>query len=119
MTEHDMQCSIINECAYRANQDPRYGLLYAIPNGGHRDVRVGVKLKAEGVRKGMLDLCLPVPRHSFHGLYMELKVGKNKPTPEQRQWQNALTLQGYFVTVVYDDPAEAMRILEWYLEANE
>jgi hypothetical protein len=114
-----MQCSILAECAYRANQDPRWNLLYAIPNGGDRNAVVGAKLKAEGVRKGMLDLCLPVASHGFHGLYCELKVGKNKPTVEQLAWIDALTLNGYFVTVVYDDPAEAIRIIKWYLDGDE
>lgn len=117
--EHSMQVAIIAECERKGALNPLWRLVYAIPNGGHRSKAVAGKLKAEGVRKGILDLCLPIARHGFHGLYMELKISPNKPTVEQLAWIDALTVQGYFVTVVYDDPAEAIRILEWYLEAKE
>jgi hypothetical protein len=74
---------------------PELKLLYAVPNGGMRNVIVARKLKAEGVRSGVPDLVLPVPRGTFHGLYIEVKHGDNKPTPEQYAWMKALTEQGY------------------------
>lgn len=48
-------------------------LMYAIPNGDKRDPRIAAKLKAEGVKPGVPDIFLPVPRSVFHGLYIELK----------------------------------------------
>lgn len=81
MTEHDLQASIIQECDLRANQNADYGKIFAIPNGGDRDIRVAVKLKAEGVRRGVPDLMLLAKRHGYSGLVIELKVGTNRQSP--------------------------------------
>jgi hypothetical protein len=37
---------------------PVLKLLYAVPNGGDRNINVARKLKAEGVLAGVADLCL-------------------------------------------------------------
>ena len=57
--------------------------------------------KAMGVKRGVPDICLPVPLGGYAGLYIELKAGKNRPTPEQREWLSALTQFGYFAVVCY------------------
>src|SRR3990167_7125439 len=41
---------------------PDVRLLFAIPNGGLRNIRVAMNLKAEGVRAGIPDYFLAVPR---------------------------------------------------------
>jgi hypothetical protein len=76
-------------------------ILYAVPNGGHRNVIVAAKMKAEGVLSGVPDLCLPVARKGFHGLYIELKAGKNKTTPNQKQVMKQLIAEGYKCAVCY------------------
>lgn len=64
---------------------PELEWMHAIPNGGQRDKRTAAKLKSEGVKRGVLDVFLPVPvRHnemvdfSFYpvrycGLWIEMK----------------------------------------------
>ncbi len=47
--------------------------LFAIPNGGWRHPATAARLKAQGVRPGVPDLFLMVPRGTFHGLYIEMK----------------------------------------------
>ena len=47
---------------------PELRLLFAVPNGGHRHRAVAARLKDEGVKAGVPDLFLPVPRGAFHGL---------------------------------------------------
>lgn len=112
-TEHDLQVSIIAECDRRAFNEPLWGLIYAIPNGGHRKKGVAAKLKAEGVRAGVPDLCWPIARHGYHGLYMELKIGRNRPTDAQRAWINTLIAQNYYVVVTFEFN-HALEQLEWY-----
>lgn len=75
--------------------------MFAIPNGGHRHIAVATKLKREGVKSGVPDVCLPVPRRSYHGLFIEMKFNKNKPSAKQKDWIEALSEQGYFVRVCY------------------
>jgi hypothetical protein len=61
---------------------PVLNLLYAVPNGGYRNIYVARKLKAEGVRAGVADLCLPAARRGYHGLYLEMKSEEGVATSE-------------------------------------
>ena len=93
---------------------PELSLLYASANGGKRDIVTAVKLKAEGVRAGVPDICLPAARASYHGLYIELKVGNNKPTEMQKWWIARLREQGFAVALCYG-AAEAIDAITAYL----
>lgn len=57
---------------------------------------------------------LPVPRGIYHGLYIELKAGKNKTTDNQGRWLCELSEQGYKTAVCYGW-AEAAEMLKAYL----
>jgi hypothetical protein len=94
-----------------ASRYPGLGLLFAIPNGGHRNPIVAKKLKSEGVRRGIPDLCLPVARGGFHGLFIELKVENNPATLEQKQWIEALRQEGYAAFIVrgWESAAEHLK----------
>ena len=48
-------------------QWPELALLHHIPNGGTRDAVEAKHLKQQGVKSGVPDLCLPVPRGQYHG----------------------------------------------------
>lgn len=93
---------------------PELKLLHAIPNGGSRDIREARNLKRQGVRSGVPDLCLPVSRGVYHGLYIEMKVGRNKPSINQRTWISELRANGYAVSVCYG-ATEARQTIEKYL----
>ena len=81
---------------------PELRLLHAIPNGGKRDIRTAAMLKAEGVKPGVPDICLPVPRGGKHGMYIELKRRKGGTVSEAQQaWIRALCGQGYACTVCH------------------
>lgn len=76
--EHAEQKALFEWLAYKTNQDPLFGLAYAIPNGGNRDAVTGARLKNEGVKPGIPDICWPVPKAFYLdrvrcGLYVELK----------------------------------------------
>ena len=73
MTEHDEQVALLKFCNLNQVKYPELALLYAIPNGGNRNIVTATKLKAEGVKAGVPDLCLPVPRGGYHGMYLEMK----------------------------------------------
>lgn len=117
MSEHDQQVALFNWAAYSRNRWPELDLLFAIPNGGLRNVRVAGKLKAEGVKSGVPDLFLPVSRRQYHGLFIELKFGKNKPSPQQNAWLDRLAGQGYCALAACGWE-QAATILENYLEGR-
>lgn len=90
--------------------------LLAVPNGGARHRAEGGKLKAQGVRAGVPDLFLAVPRAGSCGLWIELKRQRGgKTTPAQEQWIDRLTDAGYTVAVAQGWRA-ASRMILTYLE---
>jgi hypothetical protein len=82
--------------------------------GARGILRVATKLKAEGVKRGVPDYCLPVARGRYNGLYLELKAPGGRVTVEQNWWIDKLEDQGYAAGVCYGAD-EAIRILETYL----
>lgn len=99
--EHDEQVALIQWCDYHMRKYPELEALYAIPNGGLRNLRVGQKLKAEGVKPGIPDLHLPVPRGPYNSFYIEMKFGDNKQTGYQKLRQKILEGHGNKVVVCY------------------
>ena len=94
---------------------PELDLLYHIPNGGSRNRLEAANLKRQGVKSGVPDLCLPVARGGYHGLYIEMKYGKNKTSENQNKWLEALQKQDYAVAVCYGWQ-EAQQVITDYLE---
>lgn len=95
MSEHAEQVAVFEWARLLEERRPELALLFAIPNGGARHPATGRKLKAEGVKRGVPDLCLPVARGAYHGFYAELKTGTGRVTPEQRWWAERLQAHGY------------------------
>lgn len=104
--------------AYNMGRYPELELLHHIPNGGSRNKAEAANLKRQGVKSGVPDICLPVARGGYHGLYIEMKAGKNTTTENQKNWLTLLRLQKYAATVCYSWE-EAAQTLEKYLEAKE
>lgn len=90
-----------------------YDYLFAIPNGGHRDKRVAVKLKAQGVKAGVSDLMLPVPMQVFPGLWIEMKVKGNTLTDLQEEWFIKMHRQGYMCVMCVGWKAAAETIASY------
>jgi hypothetical protein len=91
MTEHEDQKALFEYAAIMANQDPAWNMLVAIPNGQYRPGQ----RKEPGLKRGFPDMGLFVPRGGYHGLFVELKYGRNKQTDAQKQWEYKLTEYGY------------------------
>ncbi|MDR0620314.1 MAG: VRR-NUC domain-containing protein [Deltaproteobacteria bacterium] len=90
-------------------------LYYAVPNGGWRNKVVAVKLKAQGVRPGVPDMVIPVPRGGYHGLYIELKRAKGgQVSAYQKDWIENLREHGYRAEVCAGADA-AMAVVVDYL----
>ena len=56
---------------------------------------------------------MPVARGGYHGLFLELKHGRNKTTPEQSYWLERLERQGYRADVVYEFEGARAAIIEY------
>ncbi len=115
LKEHDHQKAVFTWAMANREQWPELNLLYAIPNEDKRSVERVRKLKAQGMRPGLPDLCLPTPRGDFHGLYIELKRPGGKLRPNQELWLKALAGQGY-MTAVCIGADEAITTIKDYLD---
>ena len=110
-TEASEQIAVIDWC------DTMCIPVVHIPNEGKRSVAYGAQLKRMGMRKGFPDIFIPVARAGFHGLFIELKWGKNKITEDQEAWLRLLAKQDYACTVVYSAD-EAIQKIKRYLKTT-
>ena len=100
--EHAEQAALISWVKYEGlRKFPELALLFAIPNGGKRSKVTAALLKAEGVFPGVPDMFLPVSRLRCHGLFIEMKVGKNKPTKAQLDFMCQVRSEGYKAVVCW------------------
>lgn len=118
MTEHEAQVFVINWANSLVWACPELALLFAIKNEVKIPGRAGMQVvrafKAEGLKKGVPDLCLPVARGGYHGCFIELKKPGGVISPEQAKWLDALTAQGYYATLCIG-PDDAIQTLADYL----
>ena len=111
--------SVEQQCLFRwanfqSGKYPELELMYHIPNEGKRSRSTGARMKAEGLKSGVPDICLPVPRSGYHGLYIELKrLRGNTTTKNQDEWLTKLEGQGYRVTVCRGWEEASQVILEY------
>jgi hypothetical protein len=123
-SEHGHQVALFCWAAQMKPQYPELEWMFAIPNGGERNKIVAAHLKAEGVKSDVSDIFLPVPRGSWHGLFIELKrpdsIKKGKKqyagtaSNGQLQFQAAMREAGYGA-VVCVGWQEAVKVIEDYL----
>jgi len=58
-TEHAHQAALFCWAAHSTQIYPELLWLFAVPNGGQRNIVTAVRLRAEGVRSGVSDIILP------------------------------------------------------------
>jgi hypothetical protein len=102
------------------NPDARLNWLYAIHNQGHGDAIRGGRAKAEGVKAGVSDVCLPVCTKrngwtdGYSGLYIEMKKPKGRESEVQKEFGEFVQSQGYKYIVCYTW-IEAVAAIKEYL----
>jgi hypothetical protein len=95
--EHDLQAACV---AWFRYQHPHL-VLFSIPNGAflngtlEQRVRQWKRLKAKGAVEGVADLFLAVTTSRGGGLFIEMKAGKGKQSPEQIEFEQKARVAGY------------------------
>lgn len=120
LSESDLQRAFVTWCKTQIKTYPELLWCHAVPNGGKRDSREAMKLKAEGVIPGILDLSLDVARGGFHGWKAELKTPQGKcktPSKEQLEYIAFCEAQGY-CTIVTNDFSDLKSHIVDYLEGR-
>ena len=100
-SEHQIQASLFDWAKLACRAYPELRLLYAIPNGFHaagrspgERARHVARMKSEGMKSGVPDVCLPVPRGGFGALYLEHKSDQGSVSDAQVQWIEELSAAG-------------------------
>ncbi|HEI6729928.1 TPA: VRR-NUC domain-containing protein [Yersinia enterocolitica] len=88
--------------------------LIHIPNEGRRGPKAAKDAKRLGLRKGVPDLFLALPRGRYAGLWIEMKVGDGKLSQQQDIWLQKLSSAGYNAVCCFGF-TEAVRTVENYL----
>ena len=108
--------------AFAATRNLDARLLFAIPNGAvlagnsqRRAIQMS-NLKANGLRVGVPDLMLAVPRGGFNGLFVEMKRVGGKTSDAQLEYHALLREQGYAVRVC-TGAESAIVAIRLYLDA--
>lgn len=97
--EYNLQCSCVR---YFDLQYPKISkLLFAVPNDRKQSVIQGARYKASGLRSGVSDLILLIPKGKYHALCIELKSEKGKLSDNQKEWLILAEMQGNYCIVCY------------------
>jgi len=112
------QIRVMQWCKSMEAYDKDYSLIYHVPNEGNRNRKTGSNLVKAGLKKGVPDICVAVPKMGMHGLYIELKKDKqSKVSKEQIEWIKKLSHQKYIATVCYGAD-EAINLIASYMSSN-
>lgn len=117
-SEGQEQATLFNWAQMQSFVYPELRLMFHVPNGGSRNKAEAGRFKAEGVKAGVPDIFLPVPRCGMHGLFIEMKrLSGGKVSPEQKEWIDSLRREGYAAEVCHGWQ-EARNVILNYLDAG-
>ncbi len=102
MSEHSEQVALFQALKLTERQEPALTWAFAIPNGFYSTPAQKRKMRDEGLRRGVWDIFVPIPRNGKHGLFIEMKFGDNKLTPDQMAFGDYAKDAGYECRVAYD-----------------
>lgn len=118
MSEAQEQIAVMKWAELQSHVYPELNLLFHIPNGSNKSKAQAGLFKAMGLKSGVPDLFLPVARGKFHGLFIEMKTNKGRPSKTQLEWLEALREQGYGAVACYGFE-NAIATIKVYLSGEE
>jgi hypothetical protein len=115
ISEESLQIAFFEYVRIKAISDPRYELIFSIPNQRAGKI-AGYRMKLAGQKKGASDIFIAVPSKNYHGFFLELKTLRGKASPEQIDFIKATTAQGYYALILATDSLqEIIDTVEAYL----
>lgn len=118
MTESEMQKLVFEWAKWNERIYPELKLMYHIANEGVRSYQQTAWLKAMGMKNGVPDICLPVRRGQYGGLFIELKTDKGRLRKEQEEWLEELKQYGN-LAVVCRSVDEVIAVIKAYLTKDD
>lgn len=90
-------------------------LLFAIPNGGSRNKIEAANLKRQGVKRGVTDVLLQIPKKGYASLCIEFKTPKGRQSDEQKEYQRQVEMAGSKYVIVRS-VEQAIKTMQSYLK---
>lgn len=84
--EADMQAEFFRQVKILFPKLPEK-LLFAVPNGGSRHKIEAANMKRQGVKAGVADVILLVPKKGYASLCLEFKTSTGRQSDEQKEFQ--------------------------------
>lgn len=106
-SEDEFTRQVFVHLAQLAHEWPELALAYHVPNENAH--------KRPGVRAGIPDICIPLPRGPYAGLYIELKANGGQLRQSQAETIALLQAQGHRCEVVSDDLDRVVAIVREYM----
>lgn len=75
-------------------------LLFAVPNGGSRNKIEAKNMKRQGIKTGVADVILLIPRRGYASLCLEFKTATGRQSDEQKEFQRQAEACGSKYVVV-------------------
>jgi hypothetical protein len=96
--EFDHQCALFEWARLPSEQKkyPGLDLLSCSLNGVRLTPSQACKASKSGMLSGEADVRLPVARGGYHGLSIELKFGKGRPSKNQLWYHGRMCEEGHF-----------------------
>jgi hypothetical protein len=113
-SEATEQEHVVSWCFHREGMYPDLKWIHHCPNGGSRQKKEAARLKAQGVKAGVPDLHLPIPKGAYAGLYIEMKYNTGTVEDEQKEWIKAMKAAGHYACVCYGYDY-AVKVIEEYV----
>lgn len=97
--EENLQIACFQWVDMMSAQHPILAWMVHVPNGGKRTKAEAGRLKAMGVKSGVLDVLLPRPYRGWPGLAIELKSAAGRLSRDQSAWLAAFKEDGCVTAV--------------------
>lgn len=114
-SEHDHQVAVFQWAALQVKlgTHPELDLMFAIPNGARKSKASAGRFKAEGLKPGVPDICLPISRGGYCVLFIEMKSERGRLSDEQAGWRDKLTSNGSLWALCYSHHQAKQTLIEY------
>lgn len=107
-SEHDLQKIVLRHLLFFAKPDVQW---FAVPNQGRRSMQDGVRKKAEGMLRGVADLCVMLPEGRTG--WLELKTPIGRQTDDQKGFQAKCERLGHPYAVAHTLDEAIAALQQW------
>lgn len=108
VSEHHLQTQVLQHLTVAGRRDIYW---FAIPNAGRRSGRHGARMKAEGLKRGIADICIMFPEGIAS--WLELKAGRGTQSDEQLGFQAICVRLGHRYALARTFEGAVYVLREW------